>query len=95
MVMDCLVLNGLISMYSRFDKIEDAFLLFSEMREKPLISWNSLISGCVQAGRASDALELFSQMKMYGHSPDAITISILLSGCSKASKSHVWQRGTQ
>lgn len=78
---DCLVLNGLISMYLRFDKIKDAFLLFSEMREKPLISWNSLISGCVQAGRANDALELFSQMKMYGRSPDAITISSLLSGC--------------
>ncbi|KAM5565694.1 pentatricopeptide repeat-containing protein [Rosa sericea] len=78
---DSLVVNGLISMYSRFDKIEDAFSLFSEMREKPLISWNSLISGCVQAGRSSDALELFSLMEMSGPSPDSITISSLLSGC--------------
>ncbi|XP_004292817.1 PREDICTED: pentatricopeptide repeat-containing protein At2g04860 [Fragaria vesca subsp. vesca] len=78
---DSLVVNGLISMYSRFDKIEDAFSLFSEMGEKPLITWNSLISGCVQAGRSSDALELFSQMQMSGHSPDSVTISSLLSGC--------------
>ncbi|PRQ27684.1 putative tetratricopeptide-like helical domain-containing protein [Rosa chinensis] len=78
---DSLAVNGLISMYSRFDNIEDAFSLFSEMREKPLITWNSLVSGCVQAGRSSDALELFSQMKMSGHSPDSISISSLLSGC--------------
>ncbi|ONI33610.1 hypothetical protein PRUPE_1G435700 [Prunus persica] len=78
---DSLVANGLISLYSRFDKIETAFSLLSEIHEKTLISWNSLISGCVQAGRPSDALEVFFQMKMSGHSPDAITISSLLSGC--------------
>ncbi|KAE8100679.1 hypothetical protein FH972_018550 [Carpinus fangiana] len=78
---DCLVANGLISMYSNFDEIESAFSLFFGMHEKPLISWNSVISGCVQAGRSSDAMELFCQMKMFGHSPDAITITSLLSGC--------------
>jgi pentatricopeptide repeat protein len=78
---DCLVANGLISMYSNFDEMEAVFSLFFEMREKQLVSWNSVISGCVQAGRSSDAMELFCQMKMFGHSPDAITIASLLSGC--------------
>lgn len=80
---DNLVTNGLISMYSKFDDIEAAFSLFFEMREKPIISWNSLISGCVQAGRSSYAFDLFYQMKMYGHNPDAITIASLLSGCGQ------------
>ncbi|GMI64943.1 hypothetical protein like AT2G04860 [Hibiscus trionum] len=79
----CLVANGLISMYSRFNDIEAVFSLFYEMQEKPLISWNSIISGCVQAGRAGDAMELFFQMKMYGYVPDAITIASMLSGCSQ------------
>ncbi|GLT46971.1 hypothetical protein SLA2020_206960 [Shorea laevis] len=78
-----LVTNALISMYSKFDDTEAALSLFYEMQEKPLISWNSIISGCVQAGRASDAMELFCQMKMYGHTPDCITIASLLSGCSQ------------
>lgn len=78
-----LVANGLISMYSKLNDIEAVFSLFSEMQEKPLISWNSIISGCVQAGKASDAMGLFCQMKMYGHHPDAITIASLLSGCSQ------------
>ncbi|KAM2544343.1 hypothetical protein TB1_016045 [Malus domestica] len=80
---DSLVANGLISMYSRFDKIEAAFSLFLEMQAKSLLTWNSLISGCVQVGRSSDALDLFIQMKMSGYSPDSITISSLLSGCGQ------------
>ncbi|RVW99913.1 Pentatricopeptide repeat-containing protein [Vitis vinifera] len=55
---DCLVVNGLISMYSKFGDIETV-------------------------GRTSDAMELFCQMRMYGHSPDAITIASLLAGCSE------------
>ncbi|XP_015574094.2 pentatricopeptide repeat-containing protein At2g04860 [Ricinus communis] len=78
-----LVTNGLISMYSKFNNVEALFGLFSGMHEKPLISWNSVISGCVQAGRASHAIELFCQMKMHGCNPDAITIASLLSGCSQ------------
>ncbi|XP_050204274.1 pentatricopeptide repeat-containing protein At2g04860 [Mercurialis annua] len=78
-----LVMNGLITMYSKLDNMEALFSLFSEMREKPLISWNSVISGCAQAGRASDAIEFFCQMKIYGCKPDAITVASLLSSCSQ------------
>ncbi|KAG5048149.1 hypothetical protein JHK85_009252 [Glycine max] len=78
---DCLVANGLISTYSRFDEIQAALSLFFDRREKPLITWNSVISGCVQAGNSSDAMELFFQMNMCGQKPDAITITSLLSGC--------------
>ncbi|KAK7410034.1 hypothetical protein VNO78_00509 [Psophocarpus tetragonolobus] len=78
---DCLVANVLISMYSRFDEVEAALSLFFDRSEKPLVTWNSLISGCVQAGKSSDAMELFCQMNMGGQKPDAITIASLLSGC--------------
>ncbi|KHN22322.1 Pentatricopeptide repeat-containing protein [Glycine soja] len=78
---DCLVANGLISFYSRFDEILAALSLFFDRSEKPLITWNSMISGCVQAGKSSDAMELFCQMNMCGQKPDAITIASLLSGC--------------
>lgn len=78
---ESLVANGLISMYSRFNEIESVFPLFSEMSKKPLTTWNSMISGCVQAGKSSEAMDLFCQMKMSGQRPNAITISSLLSGC--------------
>ncbi|KAL5558859.1 hypothetical protein UlMin_035070 [Ulmus minor] len=78
---DILVANGLISMYSKFDDIEVAFSIFSEMHEKTLISWNSLMSGCVHSERSSDAFELFCELKMSGHCPDSISMASLLSGC--------------
>ncbi|XP_061343151.1 pentatricopeptide repeat-containing protein At2g04860 [Gastrolobium bilobum] len=81
LITDCLVANGLISMYSRFDEVEAALSLFFDMSEKPLITWNSVISGCVQAGKSSDAMELFCKMNKYEQKPDAITIASLLSGC--------------
>ncbi|KAL5777775.1 hypothetical protein ACOSP7_010701 [Xanthoceras sorbifolium] len=80
---DCLVVNGLITMYSKFIDIDAVFSLFPEMNKKSLISWNSLISGCVQAGRASDVMEFICQMQIYGLRPDAVTIASLLSGCSQ------------
>ncbi|KAJ8763277.1 hypothetical protein K2173_026178 [Erythroxylum novogranatense] len=78
-----LVTNGLISMYASFKDLEAVFSLFYLMPEKPLISWNSVISGCVQAGRASDALQVFCQMKMSGRNPDNITVASLLCSCSQ------------
>ncbi|KAI3439714.1 uncharacterized protein J3R85_004565 [Psidium guajava] len=78
-----LIANGLISMYFRFNNIKATYLLFSEMHEKPLTSWNSVISGCVQAGMASEAIELFGEMRLSGHKPDAITIASLLCACSQ------------
>ncbi|KAK7310854.1 hypothetical protein RJT34_08615 [Clitoria ternatea] len=81
LITDCLVSNGLLTMYSRFDDIEAALSLFLDMNEKPLSTWNSVISGCVQAGESSDAIELFYQMNTSGVKPDGITIASLLSGC--------------
>ncbi|CAH8261938.1 unnamed protein product [Arabidopsis lyrata] len=79
-----LVVNGLITMYSKFDDVETVLFLFQQLQETPLISWNSVISGCVQSGRASTAFEVFHQMKLSGGLlPDAITIASLLAGCSQ------------
>lgn len=78
-----LIANGLISMYFKYNNIEAASLLFSEMQEKPLTSWNSVISGCVQAGTASKAIKLFGEMRLSRHKPDAITIASLLCACSQ------------
>ncbi|KAI9118470.1 hypothetical protein K1719_010802 [Acacia pycnantha] len=80
---DGLVTNGLISLYSKFDEIEAVSCLFLEMSYKPLITWNSVISGCVHAGKSSEAMDFFCQMKKSGQKPDAITISSLLCGCSQ------------
>ncbi|KFK29736.1 hypothetical protein AALP_AA7G171900 [Arabis alpina] len=88
-----LVVNGLITMYSKFDDVETVLFLFEQLHERPLISWNSVISGCVQSGRASAAFEVFQQMKFSGKPmPDAITIASLLAGCSQLSCLHLGKK---
>ncbi|XP_006299811.2 pentatricopeptide repeat-containing protein At2g04860 [Capsella rubella] len=85
-----LVVNGLITMYSKFDDVETFMFLFQQLHETPLISWNSVISGCVQSGRARTAFEVFHQMKLSGEPlPDAITIASLLAGCSQLCNLHL------
>ncbi|CAN0922846.1 Pentatricopeptide repeat-containing protein At2g04860 [Linum grandiflorum] len=78
-----LVTNGLITMYSKLDDFEAVFSLFAGIEEKHLITWNSVISGCAQAGRGNDALQLFCKMRDSGQDPDSITIACLLSACSQ------------
>ncbi|KAF9622539.1 hypothetical protein IFM89_031943 [Coptis chinensis] len=78
-----LVINGLISMYDKFDDMDAAASLFLSLDERPLFSWNSMISVYVQRGMLDDATDLFCQMKMFGCSPDTITMTSMLSGCSQ------------
>ncbi|KAI3873616.1 hypothetical protein MKW92_037808 [Papaver armeniacum] len=85
---DTLVVNGLISMYTKLDNIEAAFSLFRDLRERTLISWNSMISSCVQLGRWNNAVKLFCQMKIDGCNPDPTTIVSLLSGCLQIGSLH-------
>ncbi|KAI3966573.1 hypothetical protein MKW92_045586 [Papaver armeniacum] len=75
---DTLVVNGLIT----------AFSLFRDLRERTLISWNSMISSCVQLGRWNNAVKLFCQMKIDGCNPDPTTIVSLLSGCLQIGSLH-------
>ncbi|KAL5705735.1 alpha-amylase [Ranunculus cassubicifolius] len=84
-----LVINGLISMYGKLKDVDAAALLFLGLDERPLISWNSMISIYVQVGKLNDAMDLCCQMKMSGSSPDTITVASILSGCSQLSLLHV------
>ncbi|KAL0543507.1 hypothetical protein IC582_018603 [Cucumis melo] len=88
LIIDCLVANGFISMYSKFDNIDAVFSLFQEMHKKTLSSWNSVISSCAQAGRSIDAMALFSQMTLSGYGPDSITLASLLSACCQNGNLH-------
>lgn len=88
LIIDCLVANGFIRMYSKFDNIDAVFSLFQEMHEKTQSSWNSVISSCTQAGRSIDAMALFSQMMLSGYGPDSITLASLLSACCQNGNLH-------
>lgn len=56
------VSSGLISMYSKHDRIKEARFLFDDMPERDDVSWNSMIAGYSQRGLNEEACGLFCSM---------------------------------
>ncbi|XP_026418768.1 pentatricopeptide repeat-containing protein At5g46460, mitochondrial-like [Papaver somniferum] len=80
--LDVFVANSLIAMYSKCGNIDDGVIIFNKMRERNLVSWNSIIVGCAQHGRAEMAFQIFNQMEQANIQPDEITFVGLLTACS-------------
>ncbi|KAF7825197.1 pentatricopeptide repeat-containing protein [Senna tora] len=76
------VCTSLIDMYAKCGEITKAKLLFNEIPEKGLASWNALINGFATNGAAKEALELFSVMLEKGIKPNEVTMIGILSACN-------------
>ncbi|GLT63289.1 hypothetical protein SLA2020_358630 [Shorea laevis] len=53
------VCNSLITMYAKFESIEDSVKIFEELGSTEIISWNALISGYAQNGLCLESLRTF------------------------------------
>ncbi|PKA51155.1 Pentatricopeptide repeat-containing protein [Apostasia shenzhenica] len=71
--------NALIDMYAKCGSIDDARVLFDQMPQQDLASWNIMIDAYASHGRGQDALELFNSMTA---APNEVTIVGVLSACS-------------
>lgn len=56
------VINSLINMYSKCNKMKEAVFLFLNMPKKDLVAWNTMIFGYVQNGQSWEAQMLFKKM---------------------------------
>ncbi|KAF5749379.1 pentatricopeptide repeat-containing protein [Tripterygium wilfordii] len=75
------VSNSLITMYARFNELDYARKVFDEIRERDLVSWNSMISGYLKIGYAAEAIECFERMREDGFEPDEMTLVSVLRAC--------------
>ncbi|ONK61901.1 uncharacterized protein A4U43_C08F34740 [Asparagus officinalis] len=76
------VCNTLINMYSVLGKSEDSEIVFYEMPERDLISFNTMMSSYIQSGNDTDALKLFAQLLRANKEPNYVTFANALSACS-------------
>ncbi|KAL1300643.1 hypothetical protein HN51_045299 [Arachis hypogaea] len=60
---DKYVQNALMDMYSRMGKLEISKRIFSSMDKRDIVSWNTIITGCVVCGFHDDALNLLHEMQ--------------------------------
>ncbi|KAK1322257.1 putative pentatricopeptide repeat-containing protein [Acorus calamus] len=60
------VRNSIVCVYGRVREAGDAERVFSEIREKSLVSWNGLISSYASAGLCWEAFEAFTRLEREG-----------------------------
>ncbi|KAF7803289.1 pentatricopeptide repeat-containing protein DOT4, chloroplastic [Senna tora] len=76
------VVNSLITAYFKCGGVESAHKLFDELCDRDVISWNSMISGCVQNGFSENGLEFFIQMLVLKIDVDLATLVSVLVACA-------------
>lgn len=79
---DIFVSSALVDMYGKCGIIDDAEMMFDDVRSRDTVIWNTMISGYSQHGEADKALRAFSKMINEKLSPDEVTFLGILSACS-------------
>ncbi|KAG0468074.1 hypothetical protein HPP92_017402 [Vanilla planifolia] len=74
--------SALIDLYSDSGSIEDGYRCFSLMPKEDIVTWTSMISGCVQNEHFERALSLFDNLLAIGRKPDQFTLSSVMSACA-------------
>lgn len=74
--------SALIDLYSKSGFTEDAIRCFDSIPKNDIVSWTSMIAGCVRNGQFEQALGLFCESLVAGRKPDQFTISSALSACA-------------
>ncbi|KAA8520509.1 hypothetical protein F0562_014765 [Nyssa sinensis] len=75
---------ALIDMYSKCGSIENALLVFEDIKEKSVDHWNAMIGGLAIHGLGELAFELFMEMEKLSVNPDDITFISVLNACGHA-----------
>ncbi|XP_065848668.1 pentatricopeptide repeat-containing protein At5g39350-like [Euphorbia lathyris] len=73
--------NALISMYFRCGSLDAGRLLFEEIPERSVVSWNALIGGYRRYDLSSDVFATFKRMVIEKEKPNSVTLLNLLPVC--------------
>lgn len=99
---DVMLGNTLVHMYGTCNRVDEAQKVFSELREKTVVSWTAMVGGLARNGHGQEAIALFQQMQQEGKvTPNAVTYVNVLKACAsvgalqqgKAIHEQVVQRG--
>ncbi|KAJ6746485.1 PENTATRICOPEPTIDE REPEAT (PPR) SUPERFAMILY PROTEIN [Salix koriyanagi] len=73
--------SGFISLYSKSGDLGNAYKVFEENLDRKLGSWNAIIGGLCQGGRAKEVIEMFMEMRRCGFKPDDVTMVSVTAAC--------------
>ncbi|RZC52989.1 hypothetical protein C5167_011843 [Papaver somniferum] len=75
--------NLVIAGYLKAGKFDSANRLFRQSPYRDVVSWNSMITGCVRHGSLKEAVTLFRRMLSSGIEPDGFTFASVLTACGR------------
>ncbi|KAK8450112.1 hypothetical protein SEVIR_7G310000v4 [Setaria viridis] len=78
------VASSLVDVYARCGQIEEAYLIFVDMKHKNVVVWNAMITSFTRHGNFWEAMILFEKMHQSGISPNEVTYLSMLSVCGHA-----------
>ncbi|KAI3980268.1 hypothetical protein MKX01_028276, partial [Papaver californicum] len=73
--------NVLLNMYDKFNLLDEARLLFDQMRDRNVVSWTTVISTFFKAKLNEEALRCLVLMYREGVMPNMYTYSSVLKAC--------------
>ncbi|KAH0452143.1 hypothetical protein IEQ34_019442 [Dendrobium chrysotoxum] len=74
--------NSILTMYVRFNLIDDAISLFDSMKERSAITYTTIFGGYAKLGDCLMVLNLFNQIRLKQIGLDAIVFVNLISSCA-------------
>ncbi|KAL9456474.1 hypothetical protein AB3S75_005660 [Citrus x aurantiifolia] len=76
--------NSLLDMYAKNGDMDSAEVIFSNLPERSVVSWNVMIAGYGQKYQSTKAIELLQRMKSCGFEPDEVTSINMLVACVRS-----------
>ncbi|KAL4600398.1 hypothetical protein ACB092_11G196800 [Castanea dentata] len=74
--------TALVDMYSKCGSVGTARLIFDMMKQRTVVSWNSMIHGYVQSGDPEEAMAIFQKMLDEGVELTNVTVMEALHACA-------------
>ncbi|XP_015168109.1 pentatricopeptide repeat-containing protein DOT4, chloroplastic-like [Solanum tuberosum] len=83
--------NSLVDMYAKCGSLKASITVFRGIEKKDLVSWRSMIHGCVENGCFNEALSLFSEMRYCCFEPDEGVIREVIGALSQLDEIKIGQ----
>ncbi|OWM64539.1 hypothetical protein CDL15_Pgr020506 [Punica granatum] len=79
------VSNALVDMYAKCGKMNEAWSIIERMGERDVVTWTTVINGCILNDDVGRALEMCHLLRFDGVKPNSVTVASLLSACARLS----------
>lgn len=80
---DMISANLLINSFIKVGEIDVARKVFNALPARDVVTWNSMIGGCVKSGLFIEAIGMFRKMLGAKIEPDGFTFSSVITACSR------------